>query len=49
MAAALCPIGQMVASAVLPDAAVRAPAVRRLDSLMVLAPIWPLVIGFLNR
>jgi hypothetical protein len=49
MAAVMCPIGQMVASAVLPDAAVRAPAVRRLDSLMVLAPLWPLVIGLLNR
>ncbi len=48
MAAVLCPIGQLVASAVLPDAAVRAPAVRRLDSLMVLAPVWALVIGILT-
>ena len=28
-----------------PDAAVRAPAVRRLDSLMVLAPLWPLAVA----
>jgi hypothetical protein len=49
MAAVLCPMGQIVASAVLPDAAVRAPAVRRLDTLMVLAPLWPLAVGFLGQ
>jgi hypothetical protein len=48
LAAVLCPIGQVVASAVLPDAAVRAPAVRRLDSLMILAPVWPVAIGVLE-
>jgi hypothetical protein len=49
LAAVLCPAGQLAASAVLPDAAVRAPAVRRLDSLMLLAPVWALVIGILTR
>jgi hypothetical protein len=48
LAALLCPIGQLVASAVLPDAAVRAPAVRRLDSSMILAPVWPVAIGVLD-
>jgi hypothetical protein len=45
LAAILCPIGQLVGSAVLPDAAVRAPALRRLDSLMVLGPVWPVAVG----
>jgi hypothetical protein len=48
MAAVLCPIGQLVGSAVLPSADTRAPAVRRLDSLMLLAPVWALVIGILT-
>ena len=49
MAAVLAPIGQLVASAILPDAAVRAPAVRRLDTLMVLAPLWPLAVALVGQ
>jgi hypothetical protein len=39
-AAVLCPIGQLVASLVLPSADAPASALRRLDSLLVLAPLW---------
>ena len=39
-AAVLCPIGQIVASLVLPSARAPASALRRLDSLLVLAPVW---------
>lgn len=39
-AAVLCPAGQVLASAILPDGLVRAPALRRLDSLLLLAPLW---------
>jgi hypothetical protein len=39
-AAVLCPIGQLVGSAILPRADARAPALRRLDSLLVLGPAW---------
>ncbi|MGH9244986.1 MAG: hypothetical protein ACRD29_11845 [Acidimicrobiales bacterium] len=48
LVAGLCPIGQLVASAVLPDAGARAPALRRLDSMIVLAPVWALVTGILT-
>lgn len=48
LAAVLCPVGQLVASAVLPDAGSRASAVRRLDSMMILAPVWALVTGILT-
>jgi hypothetical protein len=47
MAAVLCPIGQLVASAVLPSVTAPASALRRLDSLLVLAPAWALVTGWL--
>lgn len=40
LAAGLCPIGQLFASATLPRSDSRAPAVRRLDSLYVLGPAW---------
>jgi len=40
LAAVLCPLGPMVASALLPSAAASAPALRRLDSLIVAAPLW---------
>ena len=43
MAAVLAPIGPHVASALLPDPKSRAPALRRLDSLLVLGPAWTLV------
>ena len=40
MAAVLCPVGQLAASALLPAAGAPAPALRRLDSLLVAAPVW---------
>lgn len=40
VAALLAPIGPLVGSALLGDATVDAPGVRRLDSLLVLGPIW---------
>jgi hypothetical protein len=44
-AALCCPLGQVAASALLPDADVRAPALRRLDSLLLLGPTWALLVG----
>lgn len=40
MAAGLCPVGQLVGSAILPRSDAKASAVRRLDSLLVLGPVW---------
>jgi hypothetical protein len=45
LAAVLCPLGQLLASLVLPAAAAPAPAMRRLDSLLLLGPIWALIAG----
>jgi hypothetical protein len=45
LAALLCPAGQVVASLVLPAAAAPAPAMRRLDSLLLLGPAWALLAG----
>lgn len=45
LAAALCPLGQLLGSLVLPTAAAPAPAVRRLDSLLLLGPTWALLAG----
>ena len=39
-AALACPFGQIVASAALPGAGAPAPALRRIDTLVVLALIW---------
>ena len=39
-AAVLCPLGQLVASLVLPSARAPASALRRLDSLLLLGPVW---------
>lgn len=47
MACVLCPVGQLIASAVLPSVTAPASALRRLDSLLVLAPAWALAIGWL--
>ncbi|MEY2463186.1 MAG: hypothetical protein QOH64_1324, partial [Acidimicrobiaceae bacterium] len=44
-AAVLCPAGQLMASAILPSVTAPAPAMRRLDSLLLLAPAWAFVIG----
>jgi hypothetical protein len=45
LAAVLAPAGQLLASLVLPAAGAPAPAVRRLDSLLLLAPAWALLAG----
>jgi hypothetical protein len=45
LAAVLCPVGQLAASAMLPTAASPAPALRRLDSLLLLAPAWAWLAG----
>jgi hypothetical protein len=45
LAAVLCPAGQLVASAILPSAASPAPALRRIDSLLLLAPVWAWLSG----
>jgi hypothetical protein len=39
-AAAACPFGQVAASALLPNAGASAPALRRIDTLLVLGPLW---------
>jgi hypothetical protein len=49
MAAVLCPMGQLFGSAVLPSVTARAPALRRLDSLLVLGPAWAFAVGMLSR
>jgi hypothetical protein len=46
-AAFCCPLGQIAASAILPSADARAPALRRLDSLLLLGPAWALLVGLL--
>ena len=48
-AALLCPLGQVVASALLPRAGTPAPALRRLDSLLLLGPAWPFLVGCGDR
>jgi hypothetical protein len=40
-----CPLGQLVASALLPRSTSYAPALRRLDSLLVVAPAWGGLVG----
>ncbi len=47
IAAVLCPLGQLLGSLVLPTAAAPASAVRRLDSLLLLAPVWAVAAGAL--
>jgi hypothetical protein len=39
-AAVSCPVGQLMASALLPRPGAHAPALRRIDTLLVLAPLW---------
>ena len=46
LAAVLCPAGQVVGSLVLPAAAAPAPALRRLDSWLLLAPTWAWLTGW---
>jgi hypothetical protein len=45
IAALCCPVGQWVASAVLPRPGASAPALRRIDTLLLLAPIWAIASG----
>jgi hypothetical protein len=47
MAGVLAPLGQLTASALLPDAGAPASGLRRLDSLLLSAPIWAWTVGFL--
>jgi hypothetical protein len=50
LAAVACPAGQLLASAMLPRADAPAPALRRLDSLLLVAPAWAGLIGlYLQR
>jgi hypothetical protein len=44
-AAAACPLGQIAASGLLPDAGASAPALRRIDTLLVLGPLWAAAAG----
>ncbi len=44
LAAGLCPVGQLFGSALLPRSDAKAPALRRLDSLLVLGPAWVVAI-----
>jgi hypothetical protein len=43
--AVACPLGQIVASATLPGAGAYAPALRRIDTLLILAPLWAAAAG----
>ncbi|HET6951848.1 MAG TPA: hypothetical protein VFI47_15815, partial [Acidimicrobiales bacterium] len=47
LTAVACPLGQIVASAILPGAGAHAPALRRIDTLLVLAPLWVAASGAL--
>lgn len=44
LAAGLCPMGQLAGSAILPRSDAKAPALRRIDSLLVLGPVWVVAI-----
>lgn len=45
IAAVCCPVGQWLASAVLPRPGAHAPALRRIDTLLLLAPVWAVAAG----
>ena len=47
LTAVLAPMGQLAGSLILPSAAAKAPALRRLDSLLLLAPLWAWTTGIL--
>jgi len=47
VAAVLCPAGQLTASLIVPKVDAAASALRRIDSLLLLAPVWALVVGHL--
>lgn len=44
LAAVACPVGQIAGSAILPRGAAWAPALRRLDSYLIAAPLWLLLL-----
>ena len=46
MVAFFAPVGQLAASAVMPTSKVLAPAVRRLDSLIIVGPLWMVALWF---
>jgi hypothetical protein len=46
LAAGLCPIGQLLGSAILPRSDARASALRRIDSLLLLGPAWVVAMWF---
>jgi hypothetical protein len=45
--AVCCPVGQWIASAILPAPGANAPALRRMDTLLLLAPLWAIASGAL--
>lgn len=47
LAATLCPAGQVMASVILPKVDAPVSALRRIDSLLLLAPVWALAVGHL--
>jgi hypothetical protein len=47
VAAVCCPVGQWIASALLPRPEAKAPALRRVDTLLLLAPLWAIAAGAL--
>ena len=47
LAAVLCPIGQLTASLILPKVDAPASALRRMDSMLLLAPAWALAVAHL--
>jgi hypothetical protein len=50
LAVVACPAGQLLGSAMLPRADARAPALRRIDSLLLVAPAWAGLVGlYLQR
>src|SRR5258708_21569649 len=44
LAAVLCPMGQLTASVILPKVDAPASALRRMDSMLLLAPAWALAV-----
>jgi hypothetical protein len=48
VAALCCPVGQWIASAALPSPGAKASALRRIDTLILLAPLWAAAAGALS-
>ncbi|MBV8305171.1 MAG: hypothetical protein JOZ04_13240, partial [Acidimicrobiia bacterium] len=49
LAAVLAPLGPLAGSVLLGDRSAKAPALRRLDSLLLLAPVWAWLAAVLLR